>query len=326
MTQTRSISVAMCTYNGEKYLGEQLQSIANQTRLPAELVICDDCSTDASAMLIKDFKKSAPFDVKLVENPKNIGSAKKGVTRNFENASRLCSGDFIALCDQDDIWFPEKLARLATQMESDPRLGGVFSDAQLVDQQSRPTGARLSQANGFSRQDQARLEQGDALPILLAMTKVYGCTLMFDAGLRETILPVPPSWWFDAWLACTIAVHSRLGYVADPLFSYRIHPSQQVSASVSTYADRIREWRQSAKQYWEQSQPQLMELHAYLESQSDSRYQPQLNYVSGRMELLKMRAALPNNHLSRLAKVLPEVNNYRRYFNGWKSVVKDITA
>lgn len=326
MTQTRSISVAMCTYNGEKYLAEQLRSIAGQTRPPSELVIYDDCSIDSTVFIIKEFLKSAPFDVKLIENTKNIGSTKKGVTRNFESASRLCSGDYIALCDQDDIWLPEKLARLATLLENDPQLGGAFSDAKLVDQQSRPTGARLSETSGFSHKEQMKLEQGDALPILLAMTKVYGCTLMFDAGLLDKILPVPPSWWFDAWFACMIAIHSRLAFVAEPLFCYRIHPSQQVGATVPTFTERIRKWRQSPKQYWEESQPQLKELHERLESQHDSRTEPYLEYISGRLALLGLRANLPANHLLRLAKVLPEVNNYRRYFNGWKSIVKDLTA
>ncbi len=316
----------MCTYNGERYLVEQLQSIAKQTRLPFELVIFDDCSTDSTIAIIKKFAESVPFEVKLIENPKNIGSAKKGVTRNFENASRLCRGDFIALCDQDDIWFPEKMARLAGLLEKEPRLGGAFSDAQLVDQQSRPTGARLSETSGFTQKEQARLEQGKALPILLAMTKVYGCTLMVDAGLLQKILPVPPSWWFDAWFACMIAVHSRLGFIAEPLFCYRIHPSQQVGAAVPSFAERIRGWRQSAKQYWEESQPQLVELHDRLESQRDSRTQPHLDYIRGRLALLKMRAMLPDNRLLRLAKVLPEVNNYRRYFNGWRSIVKDLIA
>lgn len=326
MAQNKSISVAMCTYNGEKYLAEQLQSIAAQTRLPSELVICDDRSTDTTVAIIKDFAATAPFEVRLIENPQNIGSAKKGVTRNFENVSRLCCGDLIAFCDQDDIWLPQKLARLSVTMEEDHNLGGVFSDARLVDRQSQPTGALLSQTSGFTPQEQARLAQGETLSILLAMTKVYGCTLMVDARLLEKILPVPPSWWFDAWFACTTAVYSRLAFVSEPLFCYRIHPTQQVGAAVPSFAERVRKWRQSAAQYWIESQPQLSELRERLVSQQDARYQPEIQYIEGRMALLKMRSELPANRLMRLAKVLPRVNQYRRYFNGWKSVVKDITA
>ncbi len=109
------ISVAICTYNGEKYLSEQLASIAAQTRLPDEMVVCDDCSSDATPDLVEEFARSAPFPVRFFRNPINLRS-----TKNFEHAIALCDGDFIALCDQDDIWLPEKLARQLAILESDP--------------------------------------------------------------------------------------------------------------------------------------------------------------------------------------------------------------
>ena len=108
MTHSKTISVAMCTYNGEKYLREQLESIALQTRLPAELVICDDRSTDSTSEIIRNFADSAPFPVRFNLNPVNLGGATKGITKNFEQASRLCTGDLIAFCDQDDVWLPKK--------------------------------------------------------------------------------------------------------------------------------------------------------------------------------------------------------------------------
>src|ERR671927_271278 len=100
-------SVAMCTYNGARFVREQLASIAAQTRPPDELVVCDDCSTDATLECIREFARTAPFPVRVVENEKNAGS-----TKNFERAVELCEGDFIALADQDDVWLPEKLQRL----------------------------------------------------------------------------------------------------------------------------------------------------------------------------------------------------------------------
>lgn len=101
-----SISVAMCTYNGSAFLQEQLDSIAAQTRLPDELVICDDGSSDSTVDIVERFAHGVSFRVQLFRNPQNLGS-----TRNFEQAMRLCTGDLIALSDQDDVWMPEKLAR-----------------------------------------------------------------------------------------------------------------------------------------------------------------------------------------------------------------------
>ena len=115
------ISVAMCTYNGEKYLHQQLASIAQQTRLPEEMVVCDDCSSDSTPEIIEEFARTVPFPVRFFRNPQNLGS-----TKNFEKAIGLCTGDMIALCDQDDIWMPEKLARQAEMMERDPRWVASF--------------------------------------------------------------------------------------------------------------------------------------------------------------------------------------------------------
>src|SRR5947208_14214106 len=101
----RSISVAMCTYNGERFLKEQLESLAAQTRQPDELVVCDDRSTDSTPHIVEAFARAAPFPVRLEVNDRCLGS-----TKNFEHAILRCTGALIALSDQDDVWHPEKLA------------------------------------------------------------------------------------------------------------------------------------------------------------------------------------------------------------------------
>jgi glycosyltransferase involved in cell wall biosynthesis len=106
------ISIAMATYNGEKFLEQQLQSLLKQTRLPAELVICDDTSSDATVVIIKRFSETAPFPVKLVVNEQRLGWR-----RNFLKSASLCTSEYIAYCDQDDIWLPEKLAIVQSHLE-----------------------------------------------------------------------------------------------------------------------------------------------------------------------------------------------------------------
>src|SRR5215510_13144854 len=100
------ISIAMCTHNGAPYLAEQLNSILAQTRLPDEVVVCDDCSSDNSRAILESFASKAPFLVSLQFNEQRLGS-----TKNFEKTIELCQGDVIALCDQDDVWSIEKLAQ-----------------------------------------------------------------------------------------------------------------------------------------------------------------------------------------------------------------------
>src|ERR1700728_1787253 len=99
------ISVAMATFNGEKYIREQLDSIAGQTLLPFELVITDDGSTDATLGIVENFASVAPFPVKIHRNESRLGYA-----NNFIRAASLCQGELIAFCDQDDIWMTEKFS------------------------------------------------------------------------------------------------------------------------------------------------------------------------------------------------------------------------
>lgn len=106
------ISVAMATYNGERYLPQQLSSLAEQTRLPAELVVCDDRSTDGTRAIVEDFAANAPFPVRFRENPRRLHFAD-----NFLKAAQLCTSEYVAFCDQDDVWLPEKLEQVAAAFE-----------------------------------------------------------------------------------------------------------------------------------------------------------------------------------------------------------------
>jgi len=98
------ISVAMATYNGGKFLREQLDSLINQTTKPMELVVCDDVSTDNTIKILGEFAKIAPFPVHIY-----INDIRLGYGDNFLKAGDLCKGSFIAFCDQDDVWYPQKL-------------------------------------------------------------------------------------------------------------------------------------------------------------------------------------------------------------------------
>ena len=108
------ISIAMATYNGERFLEQQLQSLSKQTLLPAELVVCDDTSGDATVDIIRRFSETAPFPVKLIVNETRLGWR-----RNFLKAASLCVSEYIAYCDQDDIWLPEKLATVQSYLEKE---------------------------------------------------------------------------------------------------------------------------------------------------------------------------------------------------------------
>ena len=123
------ISVALCTYNGQQFLRQQLQSIQQQSRLPDELIVCDDGSSDQTVRIARDFAASASFPVRISENDHNLG-----FVANFEQAILLCGGDLITLCDQDDIWYPNRLERTEQEFTAHPEVGLVFSDGDLIDE------------------------------------------------------------------------------------------------------------------------------------------------------------------------------------------------
>src|SRR5918997_119590 len=201
-------SVAMCTYNGARFVAEQLASVAAQTRPPDELVVCDDGSADETRELVGEFAARAPFPVRLSVNERNLGS-----TRNFGRAISLSAGDLIALSDQDDVWHPEKLEKLEARFDARPSVGLVFTDAELVD-------------------ERLRVRRGRALDVLLPGWSVTGATMAFRADFRDLVLDIPEDLALihDGWIALMVAAVSEIDYIAEPLIQYRQHPRQQVGA------------------------------------------------------------------------------------------------
>ena len=132
---TSSVSVAMATYNGAKYLKEQLESIACQTVLPSEIVISDDCSSDETRGVVERFIKSSGMNVKFLPNQFNIG-----IINNFFNAFDHCTGDYIFYCDQDDVWMPDKVEQCLHCFEQSKQIKLVIHQNNIVDQNLKDQG------------------------------------------------------------------------------------------------------------------------------------------------------------------------------------------
>ena len=120
-------SVALCTFNGELFLKEQLNSILSQTVLPTEIIICDDCSTDQTWQILTDYQSRFPQLFSLNRNNENIGYVK-----NFEKAMALCSGDLVFLSDQDDIWHPNKIEKIILFFKQNPQFTVLAHDLRLL--------------------------------------------------------------------------------------------------------------------------------------------------------------------------------------------------
>lgn len=290
-----AISVALCTYNGGAYLQEQLESIAAQTLLPAELVVCDDGSTDDSLALIRDFARQAPFAVRLYRNERRLG-----VIANYSRAVSLCRGDYISLCDQDDLWHPEKLElSLECMGGAEERYGQktpllVHSDLQVVDLQGRVMAASLMKSQNIHH------VEGEPLKTLLVQNFVTGCTVLLNRPLAEASLPLPErALMHDWWFALVAAVLGRIVFLPRPTVSYRQHGSNTVGAkkflSVKSAARlaRVKELEQTIARTVEQG----LALLDRLEQKSGARLPHYLaGYLKAARQNGKEAAAYARSH------------------------------
>lgn len=223
------ISIALCTYNGGKYLRQQLDSIGAQTRLPDELIVCDDHSHDDTEEIVNDFIKKAQFPVRLFINEINLGSSK-----NFEKAINLCNGNIIALSDQDDIWYQEKLALIESIFLENPEVGLVFGDADVVDQNTKPMGYSLWRSTLFGKRDLNKINNDHAFDVLLRYNVVTGATMAFRSFYRENVMPIPAAWVHDGWISIIISVIVKINAIDRPVIKYRQHIGQQIGAKKIT--------------------------------------------------------------------------------------------
>ncbi len=219
------ISVAMCTYNGERFLKEQIISILSQSIFPDEIIICDDNSQDSTVEIIKSFQKEIG-NIKLHINKPSLKTVK-----NFEKAISLCSGNWIFLCDQDDIWIKDKIKSMIDFATKNDALC-VFTNGNLINERNKNLGIKLWDHFKFDVKARKRWENNNtAFWDLLHYTNFCtGATMLLKSELRNYALPIvtPKNFYHDAWFALHAAAHNKLFFMNDNLTSYRIHENQQV--------------------------------------------------------------------------------------------------
>ena len=204
------MSIAIATYNGDKYLAEQLNSILAQTYKNIEIIISDDGSTDATIEIIRSYEKKFPV-LKLVSNKNN-----RGIKKNFENAIKNCKGIFIALSDQDDLWMPKKIETLVNNIGD---FSAIYHDSLFINHEGKTLNNWLSKnVNCFSGYD------GRAF---LFFNCVSGHAIMFHNRIIDAATPFPNARYHDWWLAFIAAENGGIKYLNEVLVHYRQHPNSQ---------------------------------------------------------------------------------------------------
>lgn len=320
MTNAPRISVALCTYNGEAYLATQLESILAQSRSADEIIICDDASTDGTWMVLEKYRERFSHLIKLYRNDANLG-----ISKNFEKAIGLCTGEFIALSAQDDIWHRCKLEKLARRLEADIDLGLIFSNAERIDSKGDKLTPDLWHAIGFDKRAKAGIQEGRGLQTLLRKNFVTGCTVMFRATLKAMCLPICEPLAEDHWISLGAAATSRVDFVDEKLVKYRQHNANTVGARKLSVKEHLDKSRRLGVSEDHQNMICLEKLVKHLTNIEQSK----LSLIQQKIDFLRFRTRLWSGTLSWPQRAALLGHNavrgrYHRWGSGWRALIKDL--
>jgi glycosyltransferase involved in cell wall biosynthesis len=316
-----AISIAMAVYNGARFLPAMLDSLAGQTLLPDELVVCDNCSTDDSRAIIEEFARRAPFAVKLYVNKHNLGP-----DANFERAFGLCTKEIIFPADCDDVWLPHKVATMAAHFAESDEIGLVMCDREMVDENLRPLGRTWCGNVGCGPRVHRGIADGSLGALL--RTQLGGNVMAFRACFLPLILPIDEPWYvgYDIWIGLIVGSVARVVFVPEPLVLFRLHPHQ--ASQKMMILDRSNYFRRRTK---------IRPVARYLLSASlvlkrllvtdNLRPPPRaLGQIADLAAHWMARMALPPAMLPRFAAVVVELASlrYYRYSHGFRSAIKDV--
>lgn len=317
-----SVGIALCTFNGERYVAEQLQSLARQTLQPDLIVVVDDASTDNTLSIVRHFARSSGIASRIEINPVRLGA-----TASFAKAVAFCDADIIFLCDQDDVWYDWKIERMASAVEQEPVL--AFCDADLVFEDLRRRGETLWGSLGLTRRERQVLTlRADAFPLFMRRNLAWGATMAFPGSARQQFLPLPPDLGHDTWIFFVLSSVGRVHAIDEPLFMYRQHSRQMYGAAESgSLAQRVASAARRPRQY---QQVLLDTWSRVLRAATEGPIIPRnrLATVEQRIQHLAARSGLRDRRLSRLAPVLTELVNgrYGRFSNGVRSALLDLVS
>ncbi|MDO4857784.1 MAG: glycosyltransferase family 2 protein [Thermoguttaceae bacterium] len=318
-----TISIALCTYNGERFLQEQLDSLGAQTRLPDEVVVGDDGSADRTMEILEHWAEKVPFPVRIQRNTKGLGPAK-----NFEAVMERCTGDIVFLCDQDDVWFPEKIQKMSAVFEARPEIGLVYCEASTIDENGRDL--------GIARSEISRAHVLNSAMNLFSPNCTRhnppGCCSAVRRVLLEKVLPIPEDLGHDMLLFLRVPALADVKTLWEPLIQYRFH-----GQNASFHDDWQAEFRkiQSKERTcyrWETGvyfllEPKIQAFLDWLEGVPDSPYKRRcIRYVKGNQVHYPNRYHLQRNFFIFFPLFFWEVftGRYFQRFQPFKSMAYDV--
>ncbi len=331
----KEISVALCTYNGERFIARQLESILEQTLQPREIVICDDNSSDATCEIIEAFMDRYPRKIKLYKNPERMGR-----NRNFSQAIGLCASELIALSDQDDVFAEDKFEKLVNLLERDSRRGLVFSNAAVVDENFKVLSNDLFSIiwPPFNQRRKRLLKEGRIYQVLARNSPAIGCSMVFRSDLRRYILPIPEEYPHDFWIMAITGLFADIGFTEERLVFYRQHGQNIAGVQSGLLRKMMTRLTANAQDYYDEVKHGL-DCWKLLEERIESferdpdkieeRYEEALRIVKKKLFYFKERLDIASRdtnivkRASRIAKLSCR-NYYYRYGRGSYDFLRDL--
>lgn len=225
----------LCTYQGERFLQAQIDSLLQQTYPNIEIIVSDDHSTDKTKMILQAYENDSRF--KITYQPETLGAI-----GNFEYAAKQANGAYIAFCDQDDIWLPEKIEKLCNTIGEHLL---VYSDSILIDEDGQSLQKNLSQLRRMSDLTDTRG--------FIFSNVVWGHAMMVKKELLPHVLPIPLGIPHDIWFAFKATALTGIKYLNTPLTLYRQHPETVTTTIAKKASTRLHKKRYEdfeEKLYW----------------------------------------------------------------------------
>ena len=319
--------VALITYNGMKYLPQQLASILAQTRTVAHIVVSDDHSTDGTWEYLEDWARSSRIRVTLVRNEIQLG-----LGANFEQAISLVEADVVFSSDQDDVWLPGKVALMTDVFEQDEHVQLVHTDAILVDAHGRDLGMTLFGELEVSNDERRAILTGDALRVYCRRNVVTGATAAFRRTLLAIARPLPKTVIHDAWMALMATATGRVVMLDTPTILYRQHGANLIGVKRLNRLEKLRQlwWAINRPRPLKATTDDLLAFNSTVHTRLSSQTTISPRHVKMAYEALQFasyRVELSSNPLTRCSAVVCFVlaGRYHRFSHEpWSDALRDI--